>query len=177
MAQRALRYRAWRIEKVREGYRGSGLVRGRRLVIGVDGGRVRLREHNKRGRRRKSGRRGFDNPWREPKVLVVYAIDPRGRKQPCGLVRYDATLQDADGIFVLLSSLLKEIGAHEASHWIIIGDGADWIWCRVPGLAHRRGGLRPLAGDTDRGLLPHSGARERHCRACARQEAPPPVVP
>lgn len=133
-AKRALKYREWKQEQTQAGYRGSGLVRGKRLVIGTDGGRIRLRENRKRGKRRASGRRGFDAPWREPKVLIVYEIDHHGRKLRDGLVRYDATMQDADGTFAILESLLREIGAQEAVEWIVVGDGADWIWDRVGAL-------------------------------------------
>lgn len=132
-SQRGLAHRNWCLKQTQEGYRGSGLVRGKRIVIGVDGGRIRVRE-KRRGRRRRSGRRGFDAAWKEPKVFVIYEIDLRGRKRSRGLVRQDATLQDADGLFALLASKLREIGANEASQWIFVGDGAEWIWNRVASL-------------------------------------------
>jgi len=116
------------------GFRGTGQVRGKRIVIGTDGGRIRIREKTKSGRRRKSGRRGFQATWKEPKVFVIYEIDCRGRKRRHGFVRQDATLKDADGLFVLLASKLREIGAHEAAEWVIVGDGAEWIWNRIPNL-------------------------------------------
>jgi hypothetical protein len=36
--------------------------------------------------------------------------------------------------FEILTSLLREIGANEATEWVVVGDGADWIWGRVPEL-------------------------------------------
>lgn len=138
-AKLALKYRDWKLAQTQAGYKGSGLVRGKRLVIGTDGGRIRLRETRRRGKRRASGRRGFDAPWKEPKVLIVYEIDQHGRKLREGLVRYDATMQDADGLFAILVSLLREIGAQEAAEWVIVGDGADWIWDRVDALIERVG--------------------------------------
>src|ERR1017187_6846778 len=33
-----------------------------------------------------------------------------------------------------LGAVLREIGAHEADEWIIVADGAEWIWNRVPSL-------------------------------------------
>lgn len=133
-AQRGLAYRNWCLRQTQRGARGTGLVRGKRIVIGVDGGRIRVREKTTRGRRRKSGRRGFKVAWKEPKVFIIYEIDHRGRKRRLGLVRQDATLQDADGLFVLLAAKLRELGAHEAAQWIVVADGADWIWNRIPAL-------------------------------------------
>ncbi len=46
-------------------------------------------------------------------------------------MRYDATLQDADGILRLLISTLRELGAAQAREWVIVGDGAGWIWDRT----------------------------------------------
>lgn len=131
VAQRALAHREWCQQRTSAGYRGTG-CRGKRLAWAVDGGRVRIRTSYTRGRRRESGWRGFDAPWKEPKVLVIYEIDWRGRKVPHGLLLCDATLQDADGVFALLTSLLRQIGAHEAQQWVVLGDGAEWIWNRIP---------------------------------------------
>jgi hypothetical protein len=111
--------------------RGSGIVVGKRIVIATDGGRIRMRETNPRGRRRKSGRHGFTAAWREPKVFTIYEIDKKGRRKRKGVLRYEATMRDADGLYDLLVAKLREIGAHEAAAWIVTGDGADWIWNRV----------------------------------------------
>jgi len=133
LAQSGLSYRDWVERRTQIGARGQA-AKGKRLVICADGGRVRIRTP-KQGRPRKSGRKGYDANWKEPKVLVVYEIDETGRKvKKKGLCRYDATMKDADGFFAVLTALLCEIGAHEASEWIFVGDGADWIWDRVPGV-------------------------------------------
>lgn len=132
LAQRSLDYRSWCMAQTTTGYRGSGLLRGKRLVIGVDGGRVRVREST--GGRLKSGRRGFKACWREPKVFIIYEVDAHGKKLRRGFLRQDATLQDANGLFALLGSALRQIGAHEALSWVFVGDGAEWIWNRVPEL-------------------------------------------
>jgi hypothetical protein len=130
LATRGLEYRTHLENLAAQGHHGSSAA-GKRLVIGTDGGRVRTRVEQKRGRPRKSGRRGFDAPWREPKVLVIYEVDEQGRKKKEGLVRYDITLRDADGLFAILVSILCSIGAHQAAEWIIVGDGAGWIWNRI----------------------------------------------
>ncbi len=133
VAQRGLEYRDWVEKQTRAGYRGK-TAKGLRLAIGCDGGRTRLRYSKKRGRPRKSGRRSYDGEWKEPKVLVVYELDARGRKRRGGLCRYDASMLRCDEFFDLLAALLRQIGANEAKEWVILGDGADWIWNRVPKL-------------------------------------------
>lgn len=138
-AKRGLKYRQARMERTQRGFRGSGQLRGKRLVIGTDGGRLRTRQNRKSGRRRLNGRRGFDAEWKEPKVLVVYEIDEKGRKRKQGVVYYDATMAKADGLFAILTSLLQEIGAHEARSWTIVGDGAAWIWGRIAELTRAVG--------------------------------------
>ncbi len=138
LAHSGLSYRDWMEKLTRAGARGHS-AKGMRLVIGCDGGRVRIRCPKKRGRRRKSGRRGFDGEWKEPKVLVVYQIDEKGRKVKGGLCRYDATMRKADGCFEIITTLLQEIGANEAAEWVVVGDGAVWIWDRVPELVKALG--------------------------------------
>jgi hypothetical protein len=140
LAQRGLDHRKWLQEQAEKGVRGPGSLAGKRLAIGTDGGRLRLREVNRQGRRRKSGRRGFDAEWREPKVLIVYEIDDRGRKvKRGGVLRYDATLHDASGTFAILVAMLLEMGAQDALEWIIVGDGAAWIWNRIENLVQSVG--------------------------------------
>jgi hypothetical protein len=138
-AKRGLKYRQARMKRTEHGFRGSGQVRGKRLVIGTDGGRLRTRQNKKSGRRRRNGHRGFEAEWKEPKVLVVYEIDEKGRKRKGGVVYYDASMVKADGIFAILTSLLQEIGAHEADSWSIVGDGAAWIWNRIEELIRALG--------------------------------------
>ena len=115
------------------------MVTGKRIVIATDGGRVRIRETTRKGRRKKSGRHGFKAVWREPKVFTIYEIDRKGRRKRMGVLRYDATMRDADGLFSLLVAKLREIGAHEAAAWVVVGDGADWIWNRVQRLVDEVG--------------------------------------
>jgi len=108
---------------------------GKRVVISVDGGRVRTREGGQHGRRGKGGRRRYQTPWREPKLFAVYTIDKKGRKIPTSCPLYDGTLGDADRIFDLLIAELILRGAARARQIIIIGDGAPWIWNRVKDIA------------------------------------------
>ena len=119
----------------------SGPLAHKRVVVAIDGGRLRERLPTRNGRRRaKTGHRGYDTPWREPKQLVIYVIDNRtGTVEQSFCPVYDATLGDCDAIFGMLAGYLKALGAHEASRLIVVGDGAKWIWERAAPLAETLG--------------------------------------
>jgi len=108
----------------------ESLVKGRTIVVGTDGGRLRTRVQ-KKGRKKASGHHGFVADWREPKVLVIYEVDKKGRKKKDGYQRYDATMENCDAIFALMAGHLRMIGAEKAARWAFVGDGALWIWERV----------------------------------------------
>lgn len=102
-------------------------LRGKRIGIFIDGGKVRTRK-KKQGRKRKTGGKTFAADWREPRVIAICELDEKGRKRRRGYVRYDATIAKADEVFARLAAMLRELGAHEAKQWVIGGDGAKWIW-------------------------------------------------
>ncbi len=135
VGEEALRQRDRRMDAAREGRPFTKEFAGKRIVISVDGGRVRLRERGKSGRKRKNGRRRYDTPWREPKILTVYGIDKTGKKVRSFPPLLDGTLGDADATFALLAAELVLRGAAEAELVIVTGDGAPWIWNRVDALA------------------------------------------
>lgn len=126
----ALAQRQARIEASKADARFSNEFAGKRVVIGVDGGRVRLREGGERGRRRASGRRGFRAEWREPKLVTAYVIDEEGRQDSEVRPFYEATMGDANEAFELLVAELKLRGIAEAKEVIVVADGAHWIWNR-----------------------------------------------
>jgi hypothetical protein len=104
----------------------SGTLKGKRVVISTDCGRIC--ERVVRGRRStKTGHYRFDAPWREPKVLTIYVVDKKGRVEKSYRPIYDGTMGDCDNMFVMLVGYLKALGAHEAKQLIILGDGAKWI--------------------------------------------------
>lgn len=138
LGERALRHREWLDDLTNRQSAQIEWGQDRRLVIGTDGGRVRTRWNHAEIETGKK-RRGFTPRWREPKVLVIYAVDDKGckeRKQRC---IYDATMGDADALFRILASLLSRIGAAQAREWVFIGDGALWIWNRLDELVERVG--------------------------------------
>ena len=54
-------------------------VTGKRVVVSLDGGRVRVRR-KKRGPKTKKGRNRFHTDWKEPKLLILYVVgDDDGR--------------------------------------------------------------------------------------------------
>jgi len=139
VGEEALDQRRARIELAREGRVLDDELAGQRVVVSVDGGRLRLREGGERGRRGKKGRRRYRTPWREPKLLAVYVIDGKGKKVVERPMLYDATLGDADATFEILVAELLLRGAARAKTIILTGDGAPWIWNRADALARTLG--------------------------------------
>ena len=106
-------------------------VKGKTVVLGIDGGRVRLRK-KKRGRRAAGLKRGgFHTPWREPKLFTIYVLDESGRVEKTWSPVHDATLGGADAMFSLLATYLRELGIEQAGRVVFVGDGAEGIWSRV----------------------------------------------
>jgi hypothetical protein len=139
LGQRALHYREWLQDKENSQAARTTWAVGMRIVFAVDGGRVRTRIANQQPVPPNKKRRGFIPKWREPKVIVVYAIDEKGRKKRLAGMYYDATMGDADETFRILDALLRRIGAEEAAEWIVVADGAAWIWNRIAPLAESLG--------------------------------------
>ena len=118
----------------------------RRVVVQIDGGRIRVRENKKRQqkqRRRKGQRQKFHTPWREPKVLTIFEIDQRGKmikkhRQPL----IDGTLLGPDHLAELVAYHLHRLGVAQAELVVFVSDGARWIWDRLEWI-ERRAGLDP----------------------------------
>lgn len=110
----------------------EGSVKERRIVVSMDGGRVRLREPRK-GRTRK-GRKKFAANWREPRLFIIYAVDENGRMANDFAPIIDGTLASCDHLFAMLQAYLVSIKITEASRVLFVADGAAWIWRRIPKL-------------------------------------------
>jgi len=132
----------WRVGQLPAGNEFAG----RRVVVQIDGGRIRLRENRKRPpkqRRRKGQRQKFDTPWREPKVLTIFEIDEQGKmtkkhRQPL----IDGTLLGPDHLAELVAYHLHRLGVAQAELVVFVSDGARWIWDRLDWI-ERRAGLDP----------------------------------
>lgn len=116
----------------------EGSLTGKRVVISLDGGRLRIRK-KKRGKKTKKGRSRYYTDWREPKLLVIYVVNEKGRISQEFAPVIDGTLQGPDAIFRLLEFYLSQLEITEAEKILFIADGAKWIWLRVAPLLQRLG--------------------------------------
>jgi len=131
-ADRALERRVGAIAEASASPPEVGELAGKRVAVGIDGGRLRIRVNPKAGRRNaKTGHRRYKAPWREPKVMTIYVVDDEGQKHPRHRMFLDATMGDADAAVALLIGHLRLLGAHNAEHVSLHGDGAAWIWGRA----------------------------------------------
>jgi hypothetical protein len=113
------------------------------VAVQIDGGRVRLRENKgrKKNQKRKKGSRSkFDTPWREPKVLIIFEFNEKGKmikkeRQPL----IDGTLQGPDHLAELVAFHLHRLGVARAESVVFICDGARWIWDRLAWIEKRAG--------------------------------------
>jgi hypothetical protein len=110
----------------------AGTAAGRRIVVTMDGGRVRLRERRKG--KTKKGRQRFSPQWREPRLFLIYAVDEEGRPADDFPPIIDGSLGTCDELFAILRACLQGLKLNEASRVLFVADGATWIWRRVPGL-------------------------------------------
>src|SRR5918999_1854718 len=108
-------------------------VQGRRVVVSADGGRLRLRE-NKRGAKTKKGRTRYRGAWREPKLLIIYVVDARGKLETSFAPLIDGHLQGPEALFQLLEGYLHALAINRADHVLFVADGAHWLWNRIPKL-------------------------------------------
>ena len=113
---------------------------GQRVLIAVDGGRLRQRK-NKRGPIAKGNkRRGFHSDWIEPKLFSLCVIDENGDivKEIAPFV--DGTTGKVGEFIELLEHYLIRLGIERSLEVVLLGDGAPWIWDRIPKLIRSVGG-------------------------------------
>jgi hypothetical protein len=105
---------------------------GKRVAVGIDGGRVRVRtviEKVRVGGKKK--RRKFRIEWREPKVVILFQTDEKGRMAKGSRPVIDGTLQGPDALIELVAFHLHRLGAAQAKIVTFAADGAPWIWARL----------------------------------------------
>lgn len=103
---------------------------GKRVVIEIDGGRIRIRK-NKKGRKTKKNRKRYYTDWREPKLFIVHITDEVGRMEKSFPPIIDASLHGPKYIFALLSFYLAKMNIAKADSIAFVSDGALWIWKRA----------------------------------------------
>jgi hypothetical protein len=105
---------------------------GKRVAVGIDGGRVRVRTIVKNVRvSGKMKRKKFRIEWREPKVVILFETDDKGRMAKGSRPVIDGTLQGPDGLIELVAFHLHRLGAAKAKLVTFAADGAPWIWARM----------------------------------------------
>ena len=105
---------------------------GKNVAVGIDGGRVRLRtvvEKIRVNGQRK--RKKFRIEWREPKVVILFETDEKGRMVKGSRPVIDGTLQGPDALVELVAFHLHRLGAAKAMVVTFAADGASWIWARL----------------------------------------------
>jgi hypothetical protein len=117
---------------------GASLA-GRRVVVQIDGGRVRIRTNQPRRGRGKGRRPKFKAEWREPKLLIIYEIDQKGHMVKGSRAVLDGTLQGPDHLAELAAYHLHGLGAAKAENVTFVADGAPWIWDRLNWIERRVG--------------------------------------
>lgn len=119
------------------------ILKDQRVVISVDGGRTRIRR-NKLGKRRSStNRHGYFGDWQEPKLLTIYVVDEQGKRINTAElpVTNDGTFCGAERFMELLEMHLVSLGISHSKQVLLLADGAEWIWLRLPPLLQRLGCL------------------------------------
>ena len=124
-------------------------VTGKRVVVSLDGGRVRVRR-KKRGPKTKKGRNRFHTDWKEPKLLILYVVGDDGRPSQTWAPIIDGTLRGPEAVFALLLSYARQIGLNAADKVLFIADGAPWIWQRHPAPHRRARALADTGAGADR---------------------------
>ena len=115
----------------------AGNLAGKRVVVSMDGGRVRLREP-RRGKTKK-GRKKFAAKWREPRLFIISIVDDEGRMSKDFAPVIDGALGSCDQLFALLQAYLKGLNVVESARVLFVADGASWIWRRIPKLVRALG--------------------------------------
>jgi hypothetical protein len=137
LAQMALSARHDQLSKWRAGKIPAGnKLKDKRIGIGIDGGRTRLRRR-KKGKRGKRNYPRYKAEWCEPKLIIIYVFDQDGRIDRAVPAVVDGTFLGPDHTMELLSYWLHVLGAAQAKEVVFLGDGADWIWNRIDGVIER----------------------------------------
>ncbi|MBW2647561.1 MAG: hypothetical protein JRE23_15580 [Deltaproteobacteria bacterium] len=112
---------------------------GIKILICVDGGRIRERR-KKRGKRKKDQKRqGYYTDWFEPRLLTISQFDDDGKKIKSVSPILDGSCGSLDDFFELLKEYLLWINLDEASEIIFSADGGNGIWPRIDNLISELG--------------------------------------
>ena len=131
------------LERYRAGLRPRGTaLAGKRVGVAIDGGRVRLRTQVRKQKGKGKGkkpRRKLRVEGREPKVLIIFAMDARGRMVRGSRPWIDGTLAGPDEAMEILAMHRHRLGAAAAARVAVLADGAPWIGERAGPVRQRVG--------------------------------------
>lgn len=114
-------------------------LQGRRVMLLVDGGRLRQRK-NKRGRIPEGRKRhGYHTDWIEPKLLQILVLDDNGKPIENWPPIVDGTTGKLPEFLQLLEQYLIRLKINTSSEVVLCADGAPWIWDRIPALLQKVG--------------------------------------
>ena len=116
---------------------GTEQLSGYTLVIGIDGGRLRVRKPKQGRKKRGQKRQGFHADWKEPNLFTIYLMDDSGKIVKDFNPLHDATMDKKDGVFALLKQYLDALDITEVSRIVFCGDGDPNIWTRVESLCQK----------------------------------------
>ena len=105
-------------------------IQGRKIVVSIDGGRIRIRK-DKKGKKTKKGRTRYTTDWREPRLLCIYFLDENGNVDRTIPPILDGTLGSVDEVFTMLCEYLSMLSIDSTTEVLFISDGATWLWDRV----------------------------------------------
>jgi len=121
-------------ERVSLSCREGETLENQRVCILIDAGRVRERLPRK-GRIPKGNKRHpFDSKWRAPLLFTIFVIDDNGKIVEEFPVLADGIVGDWGRALALLETYLRHLHADKAKELIIIGDGDENIWSKLPPL-------------------------------------------
>jgi hypothetical protein len=129
------------LQRFRDGRLPAGQdMAGQHVVAQVDGGRVRIRTQIETKKRKGiRHRRKIRVEWREPKLLILYTSDRKGRMLKGTRPWIDGTMNGPDHLMELLAFHLHRLGAARAKAVSFVSDGAPWIWNRLDWVVGRAG--------------------------------------
>jgi hypothetical protein len=129
------------VQRFRDGLLPAGQeLAGQHVVAQVDGGRVRIRTQVETTKRKGvKHRRKIRVEWREPKLMILYLSDRKGRMVEGTRPWIDGTMNGPDHWMELLALHLHRLGAAQAQAVSFVSDGAPWIWNRLDWVIGRAG--------------------------------------
>ena len=119
----------------------SSLLKDKRVIISVDGGRTRVRIDKQEKPNPKTKRKKYTGEWIEPKLLTIYTVDEKGKKIKTGEIPLinDGTYENYKKFLKILEMYLVSLGIDRSQQILLIADGAEWIWQHIPALLSRLG--------------------------------------